>query len=401
MTDAIGVAFSTQRVDRVRRRRLSPLGLSRWPGSAQGPSDRAPGEWQDGVMSTPYDALLLVSFGGPEQPDDVMPFLRNVTSGKPIPAARLEEVADHYLAFGGKSPIMDQCRALVAGIESAFGDAGIDVPVYWGNRNWDPYLVDVVAKMEADGVTRAACFVTSAYASYSGCRQYREDLFAASAASSVRLDRLRHFYNHPGFVEPYVDSTVAALSKLSADAHLIFVTHSIPVSMNTASGGPGQGAYERQHRDLCAYVARVAGGRVGRDVSWTLAYCSRSGSPATPWLEPDVNDELQSLHDGGTSAAAVVPIGFVSDHMEVIYDLDVEAAATARRLEMGYARAATPATDPRFTAMICDLFVERAAAERGEPVTSNIVDSFGSTGDVCASDCCPNARGPRPTIGNT
>jgi ferrochelatase len=246
--------------------------------------------------------------------------------------------------------------------------------------------------MAADGVTHAACFITSAYSSYSGCRQYREDLFDATNGLDVKLSRLRHYFNHPGFVGPLTEATKAGLAELP-EAHVIFVTHSIPDSMNDASGGPGMKAYERQHQQVAGLVADGVGAK-----DWSLAYCSRSGSPHTRWLEPDINDHLRDLHDSGVRSVVVVPIGFVSDHMEVIFDLDTEAMATAKALGMAFERVDTPGTHPDFVAMVRDLVLERAAAERGEPVERLTVGDFGPSHDRCPADCCFNARADHPTI---
>ncbi len=349
---------------------------------------------------SPYDALLLVSFGGPEQPDDVVPFLENVTRGRGIPRERLEQVGEHYFRFGGRSPINDQNRAFLAALRADLAAHGIDLPVYWGNRNWDPYLTDAVAEMARDGVTRAACFVTSAYSSWSGCRQYRENLFDAVAAvpGAPVLDKLRHYFNHPGFVDPVVDATRAALDDLPDDvrdgARVVFVTHSIPTAMNDSSGPPDAcgGAYVAQHRDVAAVVA----GRVGHEHD--LVYCSRSGSPRTPWLEPDVNDHLEQLAADGVPAVVLVPVGFVSDHMEVVYDLDTEALATADRLGLPARRAATAGVDASFVAAVRDLLVERAAAERGEDPERAAVGGIGPLWDRCPVGCCPNAQGDRPAL---
>jgi protoporphyrin/coproporphyrin ferrochelatase len=342
----------------------------------------------------PYDAFLLVSFGGPEKPEDVVPFLENVTRGRGIPRERLEQVGEHYVLFGGRSPINNQCRALIDAVAADFRAHDIEVPIYWGNRNWDPYLRQTVRQMADDGITRAACLVTSAYSSYSGCRQYRENLFDATDGvdGAPSLDRLRHYYNHPGFVEPFADSARAALDAVPAGSRLVFVTHSIPDTM-AATAGPDGRAYEQQHRLVATEVAR----RVGLE-EWDLVFCSRSGAPQVPWLEPDVNDHLESLAKRGAPGVAVVPIGFVSDHMEVIYDLDTEAAQTAERLGLPFARAATPGTDPRFVAMARDLLTERAAVERGDTVTRVAVASTPPSWDVCPAGCCPNPRGDRPAL---
>ncbi|MDQ3157313.1 MAG: ferrochelatase [Actinomycetota bacterium] len=342
---------------------------------------------------SPYDALLLVSFGGPEKPDDVVPFLENVTMGKGIPRERLAEVGEHYFLFGGRSPINDQCRDLLEVLRKDFADNGLDLPVYWGNRNWDPYLKDAIADMEADGVTRALCFVTSAYSSYSGCRQYRENLFEARGDTKIELNRIRHYFNTPGFIGPFAEATEEALATAPAGTHVVFVTHSIPTTMNEASGGPGRHMYERQHLDAATQVAERA------DVdSWSLAYCSRSGPPRMPWLEPDINDHLRELHEAGTTSVIVVPIGFTSDHMEVIFDLDTEAAETARGLDMEFVRVATPGTHPDFVAMIRELVLERAAVERGEDVERRALGALGPHHDVCPIDCCANPRVLLPAI---
>ena len=353
---------------------------------------------------TPYDALLLVSFGGPERPEDVVPFLENVTRGKNIPRERLEEVGEHYFLFGGRSPINDQNRALLAALEEDLRSNGVDVPVYWGNRNWDPYLADTLRQMSEDGVRRAACLVTSAYSSYSGCRQYRENLADAVAVvgeGAPRLDRLRHYYNHPGFVEPNVDATLAALAELREadrhDAHLLFVTHSVPLSMNDASG-PDGGAYVAQHRSVVEEITERVRQETGQRYGAELVYCSRSGPPHVPWLEPDVNDRMEELANDGVTAVVVVPIGFVSDHMEVIYDLDTEAARTAEKLGLAFARAATAGVDPRFVAMVRELLLERAAVERGEEVRRPAIGSLPPSWDVCPAGCCANQRGARPAL---
>jgi ferrochelatase len=360
---------------------------------------------------TPYDALLLVSFGGPEGPDDVLPFLRRVTAGRGVPDERLAEVAEHYHLFGGRSPINDQCRALLAAVRDDLAAHGLDLPVYWGNRNWDPYLRDAVRRMAADGVRRAACFVTSAYSSYSGCRQYREDLFDAVASvpgtdgPAPRLDRLRHYFNHPGFLDPFVDGTVAALERLpdaGRGARLVFVTHSIPTSMAEASGrhlgDPAGGAYERQHADAARSIAGSVQRRTGEAHGYDVVFCSRSGPPRVPWLEPDVNDHLEALSRDGVPAVVLVPIGFVSDHMEVVFDLDTEARATAERLGLALRRVPTPGVDERFVALVRDLLVERAAAERGAGPVRAARGDLGASWDVCPAGCCANPRADRPAL---
>jgi len=360
------------------------------------------------AVTDPYDALLLVSFGGPEGPSEVLPFLRNVTRGRGIPDERLAEVAEHYHALGGRSPINDQCRALLSAIRCDLAVHGADLPVYWGNRNTEPFLDGVVAQMTADGVRRAACFVTSAYSSYSGCRQYRENLFDAvmATAEAPCVDKLRHYFNHPGFVLPFVDTTVAALNTLPArvreGARLTFITHSIPDTMAEASGRSAStagGAYVRQHLDVAAQVAAGVRETTGTEHGHDLVYCSRSGPPSVSWLEPDVNDHLSTLHTQGVPGVVAVPIGFVSDHMEVAFDLDTEAAQTAVGLELPFARAATPGTDARFVAMVRDLLLERARIERAKggqdaAIHRSSVGSLPPSWDVCPAGCCANPRQP-------
>ena len=359
------------------------------------------------------------SFGGREGPDDVVPFLQNVTRGRGIPPERLAEVGEHYFLFGGRSPLNDLNRAFIAAIEEDFAGAGLRLPVYWGNRNWAPYLPEALAAMHADGVERALCLFTSAYSSYSGCRQYREDLAAAVAAVDGRapqLDRVRHYFNHPGFVEPMVDATLAALAELPVeirnDARLLFVTHSIPTAMNDASGrggallAPGQpsegGAYVAQHRSVMTEVGERVRQQTGHRFAAELVYCSRSGDPRTPWLEPDIGDRIRELAALGVPAVVAVPIGFVSDHMEVVYDLDTEAEQVAAEVGVAFARAATAGLDPRFVRMVRSLVLERAAQERaraGGPVPDRpAVGALPPSWDVCAPTCCAAARGHRPAL---
>ncbi len=345
-----------------------------------------------------YDAVLLVSFGGPEGPDDVFPFLENVTRGRGIPRERLEEVAEHYYRFGGVSPINAQNRALLGALEREFAARAMDVRVYWGNRNWAPYLPEALATMRDDGVRRALCVLTSAYASYSGCRQYRENLADALAEvgpGAPSLDRVRHYFNTPGFVEPTIDVTATALESLPPSSAIAFVTHSIPDSL-AATSGPEGGAYVEQHLSVARLVAAGVALRTGRSPRWDLVYCSRSGPPSQPWLEPDVNNHIETLHASGSAGVAVVPIGFVSDHLEVRYDLDTEASETAARLGMPFVRVATVGVDERFVTQLCDLVAERDAIEAGEPVDRPALGELGASHDVCPAHCCPNPRGPRP-----
>ncbi|AUA10753.1 ferrochelatase [Streptomyces malaysiensis subsp. malaysiensis] len=366
----------------------------------------------------PYDALLLLSFGGPEGPEDVVPFLENVTHGRGIPRERLKEVGRHYFLFGGVSPINAQNRELLHALRKDFSEHGLELPVYWGNRNWAPYLTDTLRELVTDGHRRVLVLATSAYASYSGCRQYRENLADALAALEgeglplPRVDKLRHYFNHPGFVRPMVDATLAALAELPeerrAGAHLAFTTHSIPITAADTSGpvaahtedGEG-GAYVAQHLDVARLIADAVREETGVERPWRLVYQSRSGAPHIPWLEPDICDHLEELHGEGVPAAVMVPIGFVSDHMEVKYDLDTEATAKAAELGLPVSRASTVGADPRFAAGVRDLVLERAATERfaeGRAAAAPERCALGALGpshDVCPVGCCP-ARSPRP-----
>ncbi|MBA0052001.1 ferrochelatase [Streptomyces sp. AJS327] len=359
--------------------------------------------------TAPYDALLLLSFGGPEGPDDVVPFLENVTRGRGIPRERLEEVGQHYFRFGGVSPLNAQNRELLAALRADFAAHGLDLPVYWGNRNWAPYLRDTLRALTRDGHRRVLTLATSAYASYSGCRQYRENLAEAQAELAAeglrppRVDKLRHYFNHPGFVEPMADGVLAALAELPGEvrggAHLAFTTHSIPAAAADTSGppcahGPG-GAYVAEHLDVARLIAAAVAERTGTERSWRLVYQSRSGPPEMPWLEPDVSDHLTALSREGAPAAVLVPIGFVSDHMEVLYDLDTEARDTAAELGLPIARSATVGHDPRFVAGLRDLVLERAATERGAAPERRALGGLGPSHDLCPVGCCP-ARTPRP-----
>jgi protoporphyrin/coproporphyrin ferrochelatase len=341
-----------------------------------------------------YDAFLLVSFGGPEGPDDVIPFLENVTRGRGVPRQRLEQVAEHYYGFGGVSPLNQQCRDLLAAIEKGFAAAAIDLPVYWGNRNWEPYLTDTVAAMAADGRQRAVAFVTAAYSSYSSCRQYLEDIERARAAAAAdgaavpQIDKLRHYYNHPGFIEPLADAAQAAADSLPAGVKncfdLVFTAHSIPEAMAAVSGPDGGNGYQAQLTE----AARLVAERVPAAASWRLAYQSRSGPPSVPWLEPDVEESLAELAGSGSRAAVLVPVGFTSDHMEVVHDLDLDAARAAERLGLPMARAATPGTDPRFASMIIELVQERL---EGLPLRA--LGTQGPFPDRCRGGCCPAGSG--------
>jgi ferrochelatase len=338
---------------------------------------------------TSYDAVLLVSFGGPEGPADVMPFLRNVTAGRDVPQERLEEVAEHYAAFGGVSPINAQNRELLAALREVLAPRA----VYWGNRNWKPYLREALAEMRADGVRRAAVFVTAAYASYSSCRQYREDL-AAADPGELQLDKLRHYYNHPDFITAQADAVVALGSELVGDARMIFTAHSIPQA-SARTSGPTGGAYPHQVAEAAALVADQVRERTGWAGVHEVAWQSRSGPPTVPWLEPDINDRLEQLAAQGVSDVVVVPVGFVSDHVEVRYDLDIEAAATAARLGIRLARAATVGTGPLFVQLVQELVVERENLGNLPGLARPALGTDGPSHDVCPLSCCPG-RVPKP-----
>ena len=340
-----------------------------------------------------FDALLFQSFGGPEGPDDVLPFLRNVTRGRGVPDERLAEVAHHYESFGGVSPINEQNRALMTALRTEFAAHGITLPIYWGNRNWQPYVADAVREMRAAGVRRAIVFTTSATSSYSGCRQYREDLAAAQeavGADAPELVKLRHYFDHPGFIAAQADGVRAALAslgeELQGDARLVFTAHSIPVAMNDASGPSADGLYAEQHRETARLVTEaVRGAGAPFDMVWQ----SRSGPPSVPWLEPDVNDHLRALASSGVQAVVVTPSGFVSDHVEVRWDLDEEARATAESVGLHYARAATVGTHPAFVSAIRELVEELLDAA---PARS--LGTLGLCGIDCPAGCCPAPRRP-------
>jgi protoporphyrin/coproporphyrin ferrochelatase len=370
-------------------------------------SDKAPTDQLRHALA-PYEAVLLVSFGGPERPAEVMPFLQNVTRGRGIPTERLAEVGRHYLLFGGRSPINDQCRRLLAALTNELSRRGLQLPLYWGNRNWYPYLHDEVRAIERDGPRRVLAVVTSAYPSYSSCRQYRENLFDAARGTQIQIDRIRHYANHPGFVQASVDASLKALETLGVradDARLVFVTHSIPIAMAETAGPvprSGRGAYVDWHAAVASEVAQRVGQRRGRSFDSDLVYCSRSGPANQPWLEPDINDHLRQLAGHGVKAVVVMPIGFVSDHMEVVFDLDTEAATTAEECGMAFARASTAGDHPAFVSGLVDLMLERAAAARGEEPERPIVGSAPVGWYECRVDCCPNLGEPgRPALCQT
>jgi ferrochelatase len=334
------------------------------------------------MSAVEYDAVVLVSFGGPEGPEEVMPFLRNVVRGRGVSDDRLLEVAAHYQHFGGVSPINQQNRELLAALRVSLDHAGLELPLYWGNRNWRPYLSDTVAQMRDAGVRRALAFVTSPYGSFSSCHQYWDDIAAARASAgpdAPEIDKIRHYHDHPGFVRPHADAVRLALTELSdVDTRLVFTAHSIPSTMD-ANSGPDGWRYTAQLHETATLVAAAA----GPGIEWDLVWQSRSGPPSVPWLVPDINDHLESLAASGVRGVVVSPIGFISDHLEVAWDLDTEAAQTARRLGLRYVRAATPGTDPRFVGMVRDLILERLdpAAPRARLGTLPVWD-------VCPAGCC-------------
>ena len=352
------------------------------------------------MVESPYDAVLLVSFGGPEGPDDVIPFLENVTAGRNIPRERLVEVGEQYAHFDGVSPINEQCRRQRLALERALAAAGTPLPVYWGNRNWDPYLPDAVEQMAHDGVRRALAVFTSAYSSYSGCRQYRENLIAARATVAERrpdlvvpeIDKVRAYYDHPGFLEPFIEATTQAIAEHGDNAQptIVFTAHSIPTSM------AAQCDYEAQLHEAARLVIEAL---PGPSLPWRLVWQSRSGPPQIPWLEPDVNDALTAMGNEGVRHAVIVPIGFVSDHMEVMWDLDTQAVETAVNAGITLSRAVAPGTAPEagFIDMWVDLIEERIAAERSEDpatITRRALGSLTVRPDVCAVDCCPAPTRP-------
>ncbi len=336
-----------------------------------------------------YDAILLTSFGGPEAPDEVMPFLENVLRGKNVPHERMIEVAKHYYEFGGKSPINDQNRHLIAALKAELATHGPHLPIYWGNRNWHPLLTDTLQRMKQDGVHHALAFVTSAYSSYSGCRQYRENIAHAQqavGAGAPQVDKLRAFYNHPGFVATLVDRVRQALTKLPEDqcetAHLVYTAHSIPMSMAQTSD------YEKQLRETGRLVAE----ELGR-TDWRLVYQSRSGPASQPWLEPDILDYLREVKSRGTTTSVVIaPIGFVSDHMEIIFDLDTQARELCETLGLQMVRAETAGTHPRFVQMIRELITERM--DTSQPRLA--LGILGPRPNICSDNCCPMPARPAP-----
>ena len=334
-----------------------------------------------------YDAILVVSFGGPESTEDVVPFLENVLRGRNVPRERMLAVAEHYYHFGGKSPINEQTRELIAALKNELAQHGPNLPVYWGNRNWHPLLAETLRKMKEDGVRRALAFVTSAYSSYSGCRQYREDIARAQSEvgpGAPEVEKLRAFFNHPGYIDATEDRLRDALQQLPGNARenmqIVYVAHSIPSSMANRCD------YVRQLEE----VRKLVSARLGI-TNDTLVYQSRSGAPGQPWLEPDILDYLREVKARDLASAVVLaPISFVSDHMEVLYDLDIEAQQLCNSLSLPMARAKTVGVHPRFISMIRELIVERIT-----PGTERrALGSLGPRQDACAEDCCPAPQRP-------
>jgi len=381
-----------------------------------------------------YDAILLASFGGPEGQDDVIPFLRNVTRGRGIPEERLEEVAHHYRAFGGVSPINDQNRELKAALEAELAKRGIDLPVLWGNRNWDPYLRDALTEANERGFTKLIAIGTSAYSSYSSCRQYREDYAIAldetGLGETMKIDKIRQFFDHPGFVTPFIEGVQQGLLDVAAQGippektHVLFSTHSIPTA-DAEKSGPEGNAYQTQHLAVAEVVMRSADLRIEpvgispsnessvgevtstssvqrstsstRSIPWSLVYQSRSGPPSMPWLEPDISDAMRELAASGVQAFVIVPLGFVSDHMEVKWDLDTEAMETAEELGAFAVRVPTPGIHEAYVAGLIDLVLERV---NGTPTEERpALTELGPWYDTCRPGCCENVRlGFKPAL---
>ncbi len=347
----------------------------------------------DGFVSaypeTFFDAILVVSFGGPAGPDDVMPFLENVTRGRGVPRERLTDVACHYQRFGGVSPINQQNRALIAALRTELDAHGIELPIYFGNRNWHPLLDEALGDMAADGVQRALAFFTSAYSSYSSCRQYRENVYDAQltvGADAPEVLKTRVFFNHPGFIEANVSHVRGALEQIPTDrrhgAQLVFTAHSLPVAMAR------QSRYEAQLEETARLVAEGVGSS-----AFELVYQSRSGPPHVPWLEPDIVDHLRALHADGGADVVVSPIGFISDHMEVVFDLDFEAREVADQLGLNMVRAASVGTHPAFVSMIRELIQERLSPG----VPRQALGELGPSHDACPVSCCLPGGPGRPS----
>jgi len=338
-----------------------------------------------------YDAILVVGFGGPEKKEDVIPFLENVTRGRNIPRERLLEVAEHYYHFGGSSPINGQVRELIDALRPELRRHGIGLPIYWGNRNWHPFLADTLREMTAGGVKKALGVVLAAYSSYSSCRQYREDIERAQdevGTGAPLIDKTRVFYNHPEFISANSDRIREALAQVPTEdrsaVRLAFTAHSIPQAMAMTS------SYEMQLQETCRLVAADLGIPASR---WALVYQSRSGRPEDPWLEPDILDHLRHLKDQGATRVIIHPIGFLSDHMEVLYDLDEEAMHLCKELGLRMVRSRTVGTHRGFVRMLRELICERVACTPAEE--RRVLGQFGPSHDICPTDCC--LPPPRPS----
>lgn len=357
-----------------------------------------------------YDAVLLASFGGPESPEDVMPFLERVTAGRGVPRERLEEVSHHYLALGGVSPVNEQNRKLLGAVRDELKARSIEIPIYWGNRNSEPFYAQTLLDMHAVGHKNILALVTSAYSSYSGCRQYRENLAAALVAADLvgkmRIDKVRHYFDHPGFIGPFAKGLSEALSRFVAEGlshekvKILFTTHSIPHSMADSSGPTGSrekyegGMYIAQHMAVANLVIQEAASHFDGDMpAWQLVYQSRSGSPQTPWLEPDIGDAIRDIAGAEIKGIIVVPIGFVSDHVEVVWDLDKEAREIAESEGLRFTRVATPGVSREFVSGLVDLISERTDASERKALSE-----LGPWSDFCSSGCCPNPRMVLPVI---
>jgi ferrochelatase len=338
------------------------------------------------------DALLVLSFGGPEGPDEVRPFLENVTRGRGVPPQRLDEVAQHYLHFGGVSPINQCNRTLIIAIERALASAELELPVYFGNRNWHPTVEDTVAAMAADGVRRAVVFATSAWGGYSGCRQYHEDIARARQAAgpgAPELIKMRQFFDHPLFIAACADALRAACGQAGADARVMFTAHSVPLAADAAAGLAAEGGH--RYSGQVTEAVRLVAAAAGVD-SYDLAWQSRSGPPRVPWLEPDVIDHLDALHAQGVPGVVVAPIGFISDHLEVLWDLDHEVRQRAATLGITFVRAATPGTDPRFAEMVVELVAEQVRGAPARRCSQVPAAGQGVNGSPCAAGCCEEGR---------
>ena len=357
-----------------------------------------------------YDAILLTSFGGPEAVDEVMPFLERVTAGRGVPRERLELVAEHYLHFDGVSPINDQNRALLSKMRAEFSLRGLELPIYWGNRNSEPYFANTLKQIYEDGHRKILTFVTSAYSSYSGCRQYRENLALALLESELEgklsIDKVRHYFDHPGFVKPFAEGLITSLEQAKSaglhngDIKIYFTTHSIPMSMAETSGPETSrgknmgGSYVAQHLATAKEIMKLVEEKLGSpQPEWELVYQSRSGAPTIPWLEPDINDAIVESSSLGIKGVILAPIGFISDHLEVVWDLDNEAKTTAEAHSLFFSRVPTPGIDEKFVKAIVDLIEERVSGASAQSLSD-----LGPWPGVCEVNCCPNPRGSLPAV---